>query len=656
MIDNFRESFSAGGRKRKDPALADTQSAATVSASVDCRSAPELFRFARENALPTCVAEGLRQHLSVCPACTELFRQQAGMYALLDQTFQKQNISDAFTVQTGQRLNQRRQVMQAHPTTSSEALSAVHFNGTNAETGETGFFPEEEGDEESENQGFFGALANQFGAAPWWVTSGVFHGLLILLIYFIGEIILTVNSDDKIITTTLDERQEIEPEKKQVQRDLIDKIVPETENMQVIEDPVVTHEQVQEADHHETDDNMSDNAARGDEDCISDVPLGGKGTVAAIGVGGGRGGAFGHRGAGGRQHLLRKGGGGADTENAVNSALAWLARHQEPDGRWDTKRHEGAQNVDCGITGLALLAFLGAGHTEKVGKYRDNVRRAVAWIITQQEADGSIGKNFKEYWHPGYAYHHAICGLALAEAAGMAKVPATVEAAKKAVIYTTDIHQGGSDSQKAAWRYNPKQAADSSVSGWFVMQLKSARVSGLPVDPASFEGALAFYDSIENKKEVDGYSGGRFPYQKGGKDALNTSAIGILCNLFCGRRPGELMAGAEYLSQNLPVWDAKLGVGGVGGGGKSFPMYYAYYGTLAMFQINVHWNEWNKALKQMLLPKQRKGGPLDGSAQDVDGSWDLIGGADDQMAGRVYMTALGALCLEVYYRYLPITR
>ena len=93
-----------------------------------------------------------------------------------------------------------------------------------------------------------------------------------------------------------------------------------------------------------------------------------------------------------------------------------------------------------------------------------------------------------------------------------------------------------------------------------------------------------------------------------------------------------------------PVWQA--------GGRNTF--YYWYYGTLAMFQMGGdHWKNWNKALKPALLDNQRKGGPLDGSAADVDGSWDLLN-VYDKRAGRVYTTAVGALCLEVYYRYLPM--
>jgi hypothetical protein len=75
--------------------------------------------------------------------------------------------------------------------------------------------------------------------------------------------------------------------------------------------------------------------------------------------------------------------------------------------------------------------------------------------------------------------------------------------------------------------------------------------------------------------------------------------------------------------------------------------YYWYYGTLAMFQMQgAEWQQWNTALKEQLLSSQKLHGPLAGS-WDPDRQW-------GQYGGRVFSTALATLCLEVYYRYLPI--
>ena len=215
-------------------------------------------------------------------------------------------------------------------------------------------------------------------------------------------------------------------------------------------------------------------------------------------------------------------------------------------------------------------------------------------------------------------------------------------------------HQQGSGSAKLGFRYLPKMAGDTSNSGWFVMQLKSAKVAGLHVDPASFEGIMKFYKSCEKpaagiQKEDDSYDKGnyRFGYQPNTPHGVNNTSIGVLAHLFTGTKPEEVVGAAKWLLRtNPPAWRADLGPAF---NGIPFPMYYSYYTTLNMFQIGGDlWKQWNKGLKAMLLPNQRRDG-------DFDGSWDPLA-EYEKKAGRAYTTAIGAMCLEVYYRYLPMYR
>jgi hypothetical protein len=133
------------------------------------------------------------------------------------------------------------------------------------------------------------------------------------------------------------------------------------------------------------------------------------------------------------------------------------------------------------------------------------------------------------------------------------------------------------------------------------------------------------------------------------------TAVGLLCRQFMGARPDDPLAvrAAESLLKNLPGWQtAAAAAGDSGVGDKGF--YYWYYGTLAMFQTGgEHWNRWNAAMKPVLVANQCRGGEKDGSLNDKDGSWDPQSWIDLH-GGRVFTTAVGALTLEVYYRYLPI--
>ena len=107
-----------------------------------------------------------------------------------------------------------------------------------------------------------------------------------------------------------------------------------------------------------------------------------------------------------------------------------------------------------------------------------------------------------------------------------------------------------------------------------------------------------------------------------------------------GWKREDLQGGVEWFVNQggVPAWGAN---------GGQVDLYYWYYGTLCVFQQGGDvWKRWNKAMKKALVDNQRQGG-------DEDGSWDPVG-AYSQYWGRVGQTALGCLCLEVYYRYLPM--
>ncbi len=492
-----------------------------------------------------------------------------------------------------------------------------------------------------EVRGGVGDLADELerraGATPWWVISVVVHAVLFLLAGLLTVAATRPVCDDSPLVF------DVKPEKpvRYVERrpgvfttDI------EIKHPDKVREPILLHEPAELAERFESANDSDSRSARGQEKAISDIPLSEKGVTGVLGVGGGRmAGAFGYRGPGGRRHAVKEFGGSRLTESAVKRALAWLARHQEADGHWDAKKYEGSMKTDAGITGLALLAFLGAGHTEKGGEHREVVRKAARWIMKSQAADGAIGRGSEGTEPNGVGYHHAICGLALAEAYGMAGDAGVRSAAQKAVDYSVKSHQ----IKGSGWRYVPGQAggADLSVTGWFVMQMKSARIAKLNVPPGALQGALIFTDKVS-----DQYGKCRYKADWLSPNPTMTS-VGMLVRLYTGSRPGDakVSGGANYLLKNLPVW----GENGVGAN-----MYYWYYGAMTMFQVRGRpWKKWNAAMTGALVPNQRTGGPTDGTKEDVKGSWDPVG-AWATRGGRVYATAVGALCLEVYYRYLPI--
>ncbi len=483
-------------------------------------------------------------------------------------------------------------------------------------------------------------IERRVGALPWWVISAVTHAVVFLLIALLATAVAPTVTDEVVIATDVVKQKppEYDPNKK---RDIF-KNPKDVQADTIVDNPVVTHEKMEETDHFETDNNMDKSTARGNEDAISDIPLGGTGTVGSIGVGGGgAAGVFGYRDGGGRKKAVGRFGGSAATESSVEAALRWLARHQEKDGHWDAVKYESTgYQPHMGCTGLATLAFLGAGYTHKTGQFKDTVELAIKWIVANQKKDGSI--YFQTWGRPAGSYGHAIAGLALAEAYGMTKDEALRGPAQMAVDYSVRTMQ----QPYSGWRYFPKgqdddHLADTSCTGWYVMQLKSAKIAGLNVDGSGFQGASAFLDKVTDKQ-------GRAGYASPSSDSPALTSVAMVCRQFMGMPSGDplLAGGANQLLTKPPQWQDQR---------DHNDFYYVYYGTLAMFQVGGDkWTKWNEVVKPLLVNNQCRGPlPLSGAATDKDGSWDPYGHSG-KLGGRVFMTAVGALTLEVYYRYLPM--
>lgn len=344
-----------------------------------------------------------------------------------------------------------------------------------------------------------------------------------------------------------------------------------------------------------------------------------------------------------RRGTALKNGGSLESEKAVENSLKWLARAQEPAGNWPSERYGGgaAQKdphgndrlgggkfADSGITGLSLLAFMGAGFTADEGEYADNVTRGLRWLMQQQRDDGYLGGRAA---HFDQMYCHAIATFALGEACGMQeegeRSPELRQAVKMAVQFI--VERQGAD---GGWRYKKEQEGDMSMFGWQLMALKSADIAGIKVSPDVWNQMIEFL-----KKRGLGEHGGLAAYNLSqSKPTPAMTAEALFCKQMIGirRTNPACQEAVTYVRRSLPRISA-------------YDEYYWYYGTLAMFQHGGDaWDEWNKSQRDLLVYLQQSTGPNAGS-WDPKGKWAGNG-------GRVYSTALSTLILEVYYRYLPL--
>ena len=120
----------------------------------------------------------------------------------------------------------------------------------------------------------------------------------------------------------------------------------------------------------------------------------------------------------------------------------------------------------------------------------------------------------------------------------------------------------------------------------------------------------------------------REAFARGGSDSHRSSL-----------KTQQIRKGVNLLMREPPLWKEQKGRVL-----STINLYYWYYGSYAVFQFGgPTWKKWNDAMQKALLSSQRQGG-------DEDGSWDPIG-EWGIAGGRVYSTAIGAMTLEVYYRF-----
>jgi hypothetical protein len=378
-------------------------------------------------------------------------------------------------------------------------------------------------------------------------------------------------------------------------------------------------------------------------------PIGGPGGMGGLLM---QGGGFGARLASGatRQRMVEEGGGNARSEQAVALGLEWLAKHQAPDGRWSMegftsnardKYGPGSKGFTCNCTGqgqkndvagtaFGVLPFLAAGITHKpvaadkkaVVDYTKGVEGALKFLISKQDkSNGSLGG----------MYEHGLATIALCEAYGLTADPALKVAAQRALNYIVFAqHEAG------GWRYGPKQAGDTSVTGWQVMALKSGQMAGLSVPKPTIDGATKYLNSCMSSTDYGyGYTGvGSTP---------TMSAVGLLCRQYLGwspRKP-ELRNGVDKnLVPAKPAYNS---------------MYYSYYATQVMHHMGgTYWENWNVMMRDALIREQDVG--KDARRIHQKGSWNPKGDGHGESWGRIGQTSLSLLTLEVYYRHLPLYR
>ena len=290
-------------------------------------------------------------------------------------------------------------------------------------------------------------------------------------------------------------------------------------------------------------------------------------------------GEFGGRSKAGRRVAVHKYGGTVNSERAVNTGLAWLQKIQQEDGSWNfSKVGQGARagsfrRTEVGATSMALLCFLGGGHTHaEDGAYKDVVRRGLAFIGKEATIQQGTADLRGSYESNSGMYVHALATICISEARALARRDRDLT---KLTEMAVSFIEAAQDPTSGGWRYKPRDdTSDTSVVGWQVMAMQSAKAGGIRFPSKSLRLARDYLKDAQTDEDGAFYS-----YQPGGGRKPAMTAVGLLCRMYMGwKRDNEgLRKGVSRLSSIGP---------------SKTDIYYNYYAA----QVLHHWggDEWKR--------------------------------------------------------------
>ncbi len=232
-------------------------------------------------------------------------------------------------------------------------------------------------------------------------------------------------------------------------------------------------------------------------------------------------------------------------------------------------------------------------------------------------------------------YSHALATIVLSNAFAMAHDKPLGDAAQKAL----DFIEQSQDLRTGGWNNRAHTSGGTTIVGWNMLALESGQLAGLQVKPATLDNVKKYLASVA-VPQPDGRPTGRYFYRPDTHATPTMTAIGLVCNQNLGLAHSDplIAGGVNDVLRNLPEYDIR-------------DVHYWFFATEAMHRMNdSDWARWNHQMRKVLVLSQMREGCC-------AGSWDPnkpVRDVNAAVGGRLTMTSLACLTLEVYYRYLPI--
>ncbi|MFO1076521.1 MAG: prenyltransferase/squalene oxidase repeat-containing protein [Planctomycetota bacterium] len=310
-----------------------------------------------------------------------------------------------------------------------------------------------------------------------------------------------------------------------------------------------------------------------------------------------------------------------EIDDAIHVGLEWLARNQANDGSW--RNNGGMGSYPATMTGLAGMALLASGSTATRGKYYDNIRRSVQFLM--RNADRGSGVISVPQEEGRSMYGHGFATLYLASVYGMEEGLKEQQEIKKVLDKAVALI-ASAQSSAGGWIYTPDSNGDEgSVTVTQVQALRACRMSGIVVDKKTIDRAVNY---IKRCQTSDG--GIRYSLNSGGgsRPAITGAGVAVLYNAGVYDDQPFVEKAYDYCKKQISIT--------VDNTGHHF--YTHLYWSQALYQHGGDdWKDYYEKKSKWLLKQQKK-----------DGSWDGDG------VGTAYGTAIALTILQLPYALAPI--
>jgi hypothetical protein len=328
-----------------------------------------------------------------------------------------------------------------------------------------------------------------------------------------------------------------------------------------------------------------------------------------------------------------------EQRKAVRKGLEWLARNQHKDGHW-------SDQYPVTMTAISGMALLMEGSTIREGKYKDNIRRAVDWLMAHSQPNGMIGNPNMPGEAGRYMYGHGFGTLFLSCVVGeeeegdrRRRLVDILERACK-FSHAAQTNRGG-------WGYISAREGgnfdEGSVTITQVQALRAARNAGIAVPQQAIKMAQKYLSDSTDSSGGVVYSLGSGMAAGGGRPALTAAAIA------CGFSFGD------YNSPLIKKWFkfCQQNLQGLGGARMGHDEYTHYYYAQAIYILGEDGyarlfpnSKPSERLTWSGYKKENFPGMI--SSQSSDGSWS--GG----MVGANFITPVYLTILQLDNAALPI--